>query len=135
MIGEVDRIAAKDKVKRVILCSGKVYYDLYEERAKRKIKDVAIVRVEQLYPYPCDDIANEIKNYKNADIVWCQEEPQNMGSWNFIDRLLEESIKKAKLKAGRPQYIGRVASASTAVGYMKLHKLELEEFVNNALSV
>src|SRR6185312_13058357 len=85
-IDEVDPLVADDKVKRVVLCSGKVYYDLRQARRERKIHDVAIVRIEQLHPFPAKALADSIARYRNAEIVWCQEEPQNMGAWTFLDR-------------------------------------------------
>ena len=85
-----------------MLCTGKVYYDLLQEREARGIKDVAIVRLEQLYPFPRTSLTRELSRYKNADVVWCQEESHNMGAWTFVDRRLEDCIVAAQIKASRP---------------------------------
>ena len=115
-----DKLVKDDKIKRVILCTGKVYYDLLQERRDRNIDDITIIRLEQIYPFPTNALANEIKPFKNADIVWCQEEPENQGAWNFVDRRIEESLSIAKHKAGRPKYVGRVGSASPATGTSRI---------------
>ena len=78
-----------DKIRRVVLCTGKVYYDLFEEREKRGIDDVYLLRVEQLYPFPVKSLATELARFKAADVVWCQEEPKNMGAWTFVEPYLE----------------------------------------------
>lgn len=117
------------KIKRIVLCSGKVYYDLVDYRQLNKIQDTAIVRVEQLYPLN-DDLLKEIVSRYTATkrIVWCQEESQNMGAWSFIAPRLES------LLGAKPVYAGRDASASPAVGTMALHKSELETFLHEAFS-
>jgi 2-oxoglutarate dehydrogenase E1 component len=129
------KIAADGKVKRVVLCSGKVYYDLFEEREKRGIKDVAIIRIEQLFPFPRKTLEKELARYKNAEFVWCQEEPQNMGAWFFIDRRLEEVLASIDAKAKRPRYVGRPEAASPATGLYRRHNLEQSKVVNEALTV
>jgi 2-oxoglutarate dehydrogenase E1 component len=88
--GETEKIVAADKVRRVVVCSGKVYYDLLQAREDKGVDDVALLRVEQIYPWPKETLAREFAKYKNAEVVWCQEEPANMGSWTFVDRRLEE---------------------------------------------
>lgn len=126
-----EEISDASKVKRVVFCSGKVYYDLYQQREKDGLQeDVAIVRLEQFYPYPDKDFSNVLKMYKNAkDIVWCQEEPKNMGAWTFVNPRLQEQLNsKHKL-----HYAGRKASASPAVGQMALHLVEQERLVREAL--
>ncbi|MEM7616770.1 MAG: 2-oxoglutarate dehydrogenase E1 component [Pseudomonadota bacterium] len=135
VIPETDKLVAADKVRKLVLCTGKVYYDLYEKRQEHKINDVALVRVEQIYPYPLNEVADIVKKYKNAEVVWCQEEPQNMGAWHFLDRRIEESMQIAKSKFTRPKYIGRSESASPSVGYMKLHLQELENFVKQVFDL
>jgi 2-oxoglutarate dehydrogenase E1 component len=133
VIGEIDQIAPAD-VKRVVLCSGKVYYDLLAERRDRGIKDVAILRLEQLYPFPEKTLAFALKPYAKAqDVVWCQEEPENMGSWTFVDRRIEKVLGVIKHKAKRPIYAGRVAAASPATGLAKIHALEQAALVREAL--
>ena len=87
--GEKIKLARDDKIRRVVLCSGKVYYDLYEEREKRGIDDVYLLRVEQLYPFPLKSLVKELSRFKKAEMVWCQEEPKNMGAWTFVEPYLE----------------------------------------------
>ncbi len=122
-------------VKRVVICSGKVYYDLLEAREERGIKDVALLRLEQFYPFPDSSLVKEIKKYPNADCVWCQEEPQNMGGWSFVQPRLEALLEQAKAKVTRPVYAGRPEAASPAAGYMKLHTQEQQALIDAALTV
>jgi 2-oxoglutarate dehydrogenase E1 component len=136
VIGEVDTIAPGPEVKRVVLCSGKVYYDLLAERRDRGIRDVALLRLEQLYPFPEKTLAFALKPYMKAQsVVWCQEEPENMGGWNFVDRRIERVLTALKHKAKRPEYIGRVAAASPATGRAKVHAAEQAALVTEALGV
>jgi len=123
-----------DKIRRVVMCSGKVYFDLVEERAKRGADDVYLLRLEQFYPWPMQSLRKELGRFKNAEIVWCQEEPKNMGGWTFVDPWLELTLEKLSIKAKRGRYVGRPASASTAAGLMSRHLKELETFLNEALS-
>ena len=127
-------LVADGKVKKVIFCTGKVYYDLNDARLAGKINDIAIIRMEQLYPFAGDQVAEQLKKYKNAEVIWCQEEPRNMGAWKFVDELIEESAIKAGHKNPRPKYIGRVACASPATGYASYHKEEQEALIKEALS-
>jgi 2-oxoglutarate dehydrogenase E1 component len=122
------------KARRVVLCSGKVYYDLVEARAAKNIKDVAIVRIEQFYPYPDKEVQAVLKNYKNAEIIWCQEEPENNGAWTFLDRRIEGSLKAIGAKYDRPRYVGRPAAASPATGSYKRHNVEQAQLVSEALT-
>ena len=119
-------VNAKD-VKRVVLCSGKIYYDLEEAREKENVKDVAIVRMEQLHPLPKTQLMEALKAYKNAEIVWVQEEPENMGYWNYILRMLYKDLKL--------DVIARKPSASPATGYNKVHVQEQAVIVNKALKI
>ena len=123
-----------EKIRRVILSSGKVYYDLYDEREKRGIDDVYLLRVEQLYPFPLKSLVNELGRFKNADVVWCQEEPKNMGPWSFVDSYLEWVLTQIKCKAKRPRYAGRAAAAATATGLMSKHQAQLKSFLDDAFS-
>ncbi|UII34381.1 2-oxoglutarate dehydrogenase E1 component [Fulvivirga ulvae] len=118
-----DSYVTKKSVKRVLLCSGKVYYDLLEEQEKEKIKDIAIVRIEQLYPFPKKQLEKVLKQYKNADLYWVQEEPSNMGYWWFIMRFMEGT---------KLELISRKASASPATGYAKVHKIEQARIIEKA---
>lgn len=119
------------KIKRAIFCTGKVYYDLYKEAEKRD--DIYLARIEQLYPWPEAEIVALLGRFQNAKIIWCQEEPENMGYWQFTDRRLETAMQKAKTKQARPLYVGREASASPATGIPSHHKAELEKLMKDAL--
>lgn len=127
--------APPSKIKRLVFCTGKVFYDLQEERDKRGLKDVHIFRIEQLYPYPTDPLAYELKPFTNVDkIVWCQEEPKNMGAWFFVEPWLEEVFAKVGMKkVKRAVYAGRAASASTATGLLSKHTEEQAALVDEAL--
>jgi 2-oxoglutarate dehydrogenase E1 component len=135
VIPETDELVAPDQVKRVVLCSGKVYYDLVSERRERGIKDVAIVRLEQFYPFPAKSLKNAIEAYTKAEVVWCQEEPENNGGWTFLDRRIESVLTCLKGIAKRPRFVGRTAAASPATGLAKTHTAEQAALVNEALSV
>ena len=121
------------KIRRVVMCSGKVYYDLLEEREKRGIDDIYLLRLEQLYPFPAKALINELSRFRNAEMVWCQEEPKNMGSWSFIDPYLEWVLAHIDAKYQRVRYTGRPAAASPATGLMSKHLAQLEAFLEDAL--
>ena len=124
-------IKKADKVKRIIACSGKVYYDLVKKREEKSIDDVVILRVEQLYPFPHKAFSAELKKYPNAtDIVWCQDEPQNQGAWFFVQHYIHENM----LDGQKLGYSGRAASASPAVGYSHLHQEQQKALVDGAFS-
>jgi 2-oxoglutarate dehydrogenase E1 component len=128
VIGEVKEIKA-EKVRRILVCSGKVYYDLVKKRDERGSDDVAIVRIEQLYPFAHKAFANEIKKYPNAtEIVWTQDEPQNQGAWFFVQHYIHENM----LDGQKLAYSGRAASASPAVGYSHLHQEQQKALVDGA---
>jgi 2-oxoglutarate dehydrogenase E1 component len=133
LIGETNKIAADDKVRKLVLCTGKVYYELLEAREAKKINDVALIRLEQLYPFPKEELKAELKKYKNAEIIWCQEEPKNMGAWKFVDDLIEETLIETKHKSNRPKYVGRIACASPATGYGSYHSREQKALIDEAL--
>ena len=128
------KLVKDDKIRRVVLCSGKVYYDLYEEREKRGIDDVYLLRVEQLYPFPLKALVTEMSRFKKADVVWCQEEPKNMGSWTFVEPYLEWVLGQSGGKSKRARYVGRPASAATATGLMSKHLAQLQAFLDEAFS-
>ncbi|GBR05336.1 2-oxoglutarate dehydrogenase E1 component [Acetobacter oeni] len=135
VIGEIEPIDA-GKVDRVVICSGKVYYDLLQERREQKRDTTAIIRLEQFYPFPEAELAAELKKYPAAkDIVWCQEETRNGGGWHFVDRLIEGSLEKAGHKVGRPAYVGRATAASPATGLAKTHAAEQAALVKEALGL
>ncbi len=127
------KLVLDDKIRRVILCSGKVYYDLYEEREKRGIDNMYLLRVEQLYPFPTKALVTELARFKQAEIVWCQEEPRNMGAWYFVEHYLEWVLNQIEAKQRRPRYATRPASAATAVGQMSKHQAQLKQLLEEAL--
>ncbi|MEQ8308733.1 MAG: 2-oxoglutarate dehydrogenase E1 component [Hoeflea sp.] len=127
------KLVKDSKIRRVVMCSGKVYFDLYEEREKRGIDDIYLLRLEQLYPFPAKALINELSRFRNAEMVWCQEEPKNMGAWSFIDPYLEWVLAHIDAKYQRVRYTGRPASASTATGLMSRHLAQLEAFLEDAL--
>ncbi|MEE9273534.1 MAG: 2-oxoglutarate dehydrogenase E1 component [Robiginitomaculum sp.] len=131
--GEV-RLVSESKIKRVLLCSGKVYYDLFEQREKLRRKDVYIMRVEQLFPYPGDALEKELSRFKTAEIIWVQEEPRNMGAWQYIEDFLEKTLIKIGTKKPRPRYIGRKLSASTATGIASKHKVEQQAILDESFA-
>ncbi len=127
------KLVADDKIRRVVICSGKVYYDLYDEREKRGLDDIYLLRIEQLYPFPTKALMAELSRFKQAEIVWCQEEPRNMGAWVFVDIFLEWVLNQIGAKSRRARYAGRPASASTAVGQMSIHLNQLKQLLEDAL--
>ncbi|MBL8837699.1 MAG: 2-oxoglutarate dehydrogenase E1 component [Alphaproteobacteria bacterium] len=135
ILPETAAVAPDSKIKRVVLCSGKVFYDLFEAREKRGIKDVVLLRVEQLYPFPKKTTEKELTRYKNADVVWCQEEPKNMGAWTFVEHRIEDVLGAIDVAAKRPRYIGRPEAAATATGLYRRHNLEQAKLIDEALSV
>jgi len=127
------KLVPDDKIRRVVLCSGKVYYDLYDEREKRGVEDVYLLRMEQLYPFPARALIQELGRFKDAEMVWCQEEPKNMGAWSFVEPNLEWVLEHIGAKHKRPRYAGRPSSAATATGLMSKHTRELKAFLDEAL--
>jgi len=129
VIGEQSAEVNAERVKRLIACSGKVYYDLVRSRADRKNADVAVVRVEQLYPFPHKAFAAELKKYPNlSEVVWCQDEPQNQGAWFFVQHYIHENMSEGQ----RLGYAGRPPSASPAVGYAHLHQEQQKALLEQA---
>ncbi|WP_198372626.1 2-oxoglutarate dehydrogenase E1 component [Roseomonas rosulenta] len=135
VIPEIDAIAPEEKVKRVVLCTGKVYYDLLAERREKGIDDVAIVRVEQMFPFPANSLTKALAPYRNAEVVWCQEEPENMGAWTFMDRRIEKVLRTLDIAAKRPDYVGREDAASPATGLARIHQQQQEALVRAALGL
>ncbi|CAM5432229.1 2-oxoglutarate dehydrogenase E1 component [Mesorhizobium sp. UC74_2] len=127
------KLVKDSKIRRVVLCTGKVYYDLYEEREKRGIDDIYLLRVEQLYPFPAKALITELSRFRNAEMVWCQEEPKNMGAWSFIDPYLEWVLAHIDAKHQRVRYTGRPAAASPATGLMSKHLAQLAALLEDAL--
>ena len=108
---------------------GKIYYDLIDAREKSKNKDVVIVRLEQLYPFPAKTLANILKRYKNADFIWCQEEPKNMGGWNTVRNYIDRTLEIINFKDINVKYVGRQASSSTATGNANKHLAQQKEIL------
>ncbi len=129
------KLVADSKIKRVVMCSGKVYYDLLDEREKRGINDIYLLRIEQFYPVPAMAMSKELGRFKNADVVWCQEEPKNQGGWTFMEPNIEWVLGRIKAKAKRPTYAGRPASASPATGLGKTHKAQQAALIDDALTI
>jgi 2-oxoglutarate dehydrogenase E1 component len=131
--GEKIKLVPDADIRRVVLCSGKVYYDLYDEREKRGIDDIYLLRLEQLYPVPLKALIQELGRFRDAEFVWCQEEPRNMGAWAFIEPYLEWVLSQINAEMRRPRYAGRAAAAATAAGVMSQHLKQLEALLNEAL--
>ncbi|WP_299599547.1 2-oxoglutarate dehydrogenase E1 component [uncultured Tateyamaria sp.] len=129
------KLAKDDKIKRVVMCSGKVYYDLLEERDARGIDDIYLMRIEQFYPFPAISLVKELERFKGAEMVWCQEEPKNQGGWTFIEPNIEWVLTRIKAKHQRPAYVGRATSASPATGLASQHKAQQAALVNEALTI
>jgi len=134
LLGEKITLLPDDKIRRVVLCTGKVYYDLYEEREKRGIEDVYLLRVEQLYPFPSKALVQELSRFKQAEVVWCQEEPRNMGAWFFVDTFIEWVLNQVGAKQRRARYAGRPAAAATATGLMSKHLAQIKQLLDDALA-
>lgn len=128
-------LVSPDKVKRVIFCTGKIYYELLEEREKLKSKDIAIVRVEQLAPFPFHAVAEQVAKYPKAEVAWCQEEPKNMGAWFFTNQTLRTTVRKVRGTEQFVQYFGRGPSASPAVASHERHDHEQKGLVSAALTI
>ena len=129
------KLVADDKIKRVVICAGKVYYDLLEKRDSRGLTDVYLLRLEQFYPFPALSLVKELERFTNADVVWCQEEPKNQGAWFFVEPNIEWVLTRIGAKAGRAKYAGRAATASPATGLASQHKAQQDALVNDALTV
>jgi 2-oxoglutarate dehydrogenase E1 component len=127
------RLVPDDKIRRVILCTGKVYFDLYEEREARGIDDIYLLRMEQLYPFPARALVTELGRFPQAEMVWCQEEPYNMGGWSYVQPNIERVLQWIDARHRRPRYVGRSASAATATGLMSKHLKELRTFLDEAM--
>lgn len=130
-----DSFPPSSEMKRVILCAGKVYYDLLEKREQEGIKDIALIRLEQFYPFPHEELVTLLRQYPKAEVVWCQEEPINMGAWTFLDRRLEAALIEANSYAKRPLYVGRPEAASPSTGLLSRHLFEQNLLVSQALNL
>ena len=129
------KLVSDKKIKRVVICSGKVYFDLLEERDARRINDVYLLRIEQFYPFPAISMVSELERFKQAEIFWCQEEPKNQGAWSFIEPNIEWVLTRINAKHARPRYAGRATSASPATGLASIHKSQQAALIDEALSL
>jgi 2-oxoglutarate dehydrogenase E1 component len=130
VISEIDKITAAS-VRKIVLCTGKVYYELLEKRRLDNQADVVIVRIEQLYPFPDTELKTVLSQYPNANqIIWCQEEPQNQGAWTFIQPYIQGCLSEKQIL----NYMGREPAAAPAVGYLHLHQMQQIALVKDALS-
>ena len=129
------KLVSDKKIKRVVICSGKVYFDLLEERDARRINDVYLLRIEQFYPFPAISMVSELERFKQAEIFWCQEEPKNQGAWGFIEPNIEWVLTRINAKHARPRYAGRATSASPATGLASIHKSQQAALIDEALSL
>ena len=128
------KLVRDDEIRRVVLCSGKVYYDLYEGREAAGINDVYLMRVEQLYPFPAKALVKELSRFPKAEVVWAQEEPRNMGAWNHVERSLEWALQHTPIAITRARYVGRPPTAATATGLASKHNQEQKALVEQALA-
>ena len=127
-------LAPDDRIRRVVLCSGKVYFDLLAERDRRALDDIYLMRVEQLYPVPVAALTEELARFPQAEFVWCQEEPRNQGAWLFIEPELEAILTAVRKTPTRARYVGRVAAAAPATGLASRHKTEQTQLIEAALA-
>ena len=134
VIGESERIAPDGEIRRVVLCTGKVYFDLLKARAEAGERRVALIRVEQLYPFPFTSLGKVLQRHPRAEIVWCQEEPRNMGAWSFVAERIERVLSGLDGTARRARFVGRAEAAAPATGLFKRHLSEQLELVGNALA-
>ena len=121
------------KIKKVVMCSGKIYYDLVEAREKYKSDKIIFIRLEQLYPFPAKTLATVLKRYKNAEFIWCQEEPKNMGAWNTVRNYIDRTLEMINFKDINVKYVGRKASSSTATGNANKHLAQQKEILEKVL--
>ena len=135
--GNSETVSSKPdaEIRRVVLCSGRVYYDLLEARDARGLNDIYLMRVEQFYPFPAMSLLSELKRFPGAEVVWCQEEPKNQGAWSFMEPNLEWVMGRAGTPGARPSYVGRAAAASPATGLASQHKAQQEALVEAALTI
>ena len=124
----------KDKeIKKVVMCSGKIYYDLIEARENIKNDSIVFIRIEQLYPFPAKTLANLLKKYEKAEFIWCQEEPKNMGAWNTVRNYIDRTLEIIYFNRDKVKYVGRKASSSTATGNLNKHLAQQKEILEKVL--
>jgi len=134
LIPEVNELVPDKSISKLVFCSGKVYYELVDERQKRNIKDVAIVRIEQLHPFPFQAVIEQSKKYSNSQIVWLQEEPKNMGAWNWIAPHFHSALKESRGATFWPEVVSRPAAAAPATGYGVEHEAQVNSIMNRVFT-
>ncbi len=127
------KLKGDNDIKKVVMCSGKIYYDLVEARENTKNNDVVFIRVEQLYPFPAKTLANLLKKYEKAEFIWCQEEPKNMGAWNTVRNYIDRTLEIIYFNRDKVKYVGRKASSSTATGNLNKHLAQQKEILEKVL--
>ena len=127
------KLQKESKIKKVVMCSGKIYYDLLQVREDKKNDKVVFIRIEQLYPFPAKTLASLLKKYKNAEFIWCQEEPKNMGAWNTVRNYIDRTLEIIYFKEGKVKYVGRKASSSTATGNLNKHLAQQKEILEKVV--
>lgn len=132
VIEDTKQLVRDDQVRKVLLCSGQIYYDLANEREKRGINDIAIVRAEQIAPFPWRSLEPSLRRFSNAQVQWIQEEPKNQGAWSFMEPRIRNLQAHIGNRNTEPQYAGRAISPSTATGYAKQHNAELQSILASA---
>ena len=121
------------EIRKVVMCSGKIYYDLLEAREEAKNNKVVFIRIEQLYPFPAKTLANLLKKYEKAEFLWCQEEPKNMGAWNTVRNYIDRTLEIIYFTKDKVKYVGRKASSSTATGNLNKHLAQQKEILEKIL--
>tara|TARA_Y100000992_G_scaffold160180_1_gene107208 strand:- start:278 stop:790 length:513 start_codon:yes stop_codon:yes gene_type:complete len=127
------KLKNNNEIKKVVMCSGKIYYDLIEARENIKNNNVVFIRIEQLYPFPAKTLANLLKKYEKAEFIWCQEEPKNMGAWNTVRNYIDRTLEIIYFNRDKVKYVGRKASSSTATGNLNKHLAQQKEILEKVL--
>ena len=127
------KLKKNNKIKKVVMCSGKIYYDLIEARENKKNDQVVFIRIEQLYPFPAKTLANLLKKYEKAEFIWCQEEPKNMGAWNTVRNYIDRTLEIIYFSKDKVKYVGRKASSSTATGNLNKHVAQQKEILEKVI--
>ena len=127
------KLKSDNEIKKVVMCSGKIYYDLIEARENIKNDDIVFIRIEQLYPFPAKTLANLLKKYEKAEFIWCQEEPKNMGAWNTVRNYIDRTLEIIYFNRDKVKYVGRKASSSTATGNLNKHLAQQKEILEKVL--
>ena len=130
---KIIKLQSEKKIQKVVMCTGKIYFDLLEAREKSNNDKVVLIRVEQLYPFPAKTLAKVLKKYKNAEFIWCQEEPKNMGAWNTVRNYIDRTLEIIEFKNLKVKYIGRNASSTTATGNYNKHLAEQKKILEKVV--